>query len=472
MARLTRALVIGSTLVAVATGLWPLQAQPSLLAMLGGLFAAVLLAARVFPATATAVVLGGAYVSYGVARLALGAETAGMPFFLAAFAGLALGTSSWTTWTARRPWRVPLAWWATSVALTWPYVAARELHFALPSSPVAGPILTAALLQLCLALWMDRWLRERDHSTFFRDDDLPLRDWHLPLVWSALVTAAAAIYQARVDITWLSGEPWTRLGRAVGMMGDANPMGVATALWAPITVAAFATSLVSSLFGIVLAVPLWLAAWVSGARTSLILFGAGAAALLLLVTAALGWSRRRVVTAAVIAAAGLLAVAVVAAPRVDPATPIGRLLSALPGSPADAAYELLWRRDGYGVAAAAAIAEHPLFGVGIGRFTGLSPAYAQRAGERAIPPDNAQNLWRHTFAEQGLLGLVPILWLTGLAVVSVFSGRADGVDLVLRVMLAGFGAGLMVGYPVQDPAIAVTLASVVCAVGRQPRTRR
>jgi hypothetical protein len=110
-------------------------------------------------------------------------------------------------------------------------------------------------------------------------------------------------------------------------------------------------------------------------------------------------------------------------------------------------------------------------GVGIGRFTGLSKSYAQKALGRAIPADNAQNLWRHTLAEQGLIGLLPILWLTGLTIMTVFAGRAEGVDLVLRVMLCGLGCGLIVGYPIQEPAIAVTLATIVAAVARQ-RTRR
>jgi divalent metal cation (Fe/Co/Zn/Cd) transporter len=41
------------------------------------------------------------------------------------------------------------------------------------------------------------------------------------------------------------------------------------------------------------------------------------------------------------------------------------------------------------------------------------------------------------------------------------------MGLVLRVMVAGMGCGLMFGYPVQDPAIAVTLATMIAAVARQ-----
>jgi hypothetical protein len=468
MALLTRAIVIASTLAAVALGLWPLQAQPALAAALAATFVAVALLARFLPAAATALVLAFGYITYGVTRLVAGPQVAGMPFFLAAFAGLALGLASWTGWTARAPWKIPLAWWGTTVALTWPYVAARELQFSLSPSLAAGPVVTSAALQMSLALWMDRLLAEPDHTQTFRDEGLPLQSWHLPLMLSALVTAGAALYQRAIDLAWLSGEPWYSLGRATGLMGDANPMGVATALWAPITVAVLATSMISTFFGVALSLPLWIAAWVSGARTTLLLFVAGAAALLLLMTHAMGWSRRTVLMAGAGSVVLLLGGVLLLAPRVESSTPLGRLTGALPKtSIGDVAYELFWNRDGYGTAAAAAIGEHPLMGVGIGRFTGLSTSYAQRALGRAIPADNAQNLWRHTLAEQGLIGLLPILWLTGLTVIAVFAGRVEGVDLVLRVMLCGLGCGLIVGYPIQDPAIAVTLATMVAAVARQ-----
>ena len=468
MSVLTRTVVVASTLLAVALGLWPLQAQPSLAAALGGTFVAVAMLARFLPSVATGLVLAFAYITYGVTRLVAGPEVAGMPFFLAAFAGLALGTGSWTRWAARAPWRMPLAWWGTGVALTWPYVAARELQFSLTPSLAAGPIVTSAALQMSLALWMDRLLAERDDTAFFRDDHLPLRAWHLPLMLSALATAGAALYQDWVDIAWLSGEPWTGLGRAVGMMGDANPLGVATALWAPVVVGAFATSPAPVVFGVALALPLWMAAWASGSRSSLILFGAGTAALTLLAISRLPWSRRVIVAAAGIAAIGVGAAVALLPPQFGSTTPVGRALSGR-ASPADLAYEILWRRDGYGIAAVEAIKEYPLFGVGIGRFAALSTAYAVRAGVRPIPPDNAQNLWRHTLAEQGLLGLLPILWLTVLTIASVLTSHADGMDLMWRVMLAGLGASLMVGYPVQDPAIAVTVAMVIAVVDRGSR---
>jgi O-antigen ligase len=223
---------------------------------------------------------------------------------------------------------------------------------------------------------------------------------------------------------------------------------------------------VGTLIGALLATALWMAAWVSGARTSLILFGAAVFGLASMWAIGHRLPRRALAVAAL--AAILLGTAVVAglASRPAPGTPVARLVAALPStSPGAVLYELLWRRDGYGLAAAAAIKDHPLLGVGVGRFTPLSTAYHQRLTGRAIPPDNAQNLWRHTLAEQGLLGFLPLLWLTMLSLRAVLAGAAAGDDLVLRVMVAALGLALLVGYPVQDAAIAVTVGTLAAALG-------
>ena len=69
--------------------------------------------------------------------------------------GLAVGGGSWTRWEAAGGWRAPLAWWATGVAITWPFFAARDLGYSLAPSIAAGPIVAAAATQMSLALWMD-----------------------------------------------------------------------------------------------------------------------------------------------------------------------------------------------------------------------------------------------------------------------------------------------------------------------------
>src|SRR5512134_691181 len=88
---LTRALVIISILLAVAAGLRPLAAQPSVLISLTIVFLVAAIGARVrFGITASAVLLF-AYISYGLVRLIGGPALASMPYWLAAFVGLVVG---------------------------------------------------------------------------------------------------------------------------------------------------------------------------------------------------------------------------------------------------------------------------------------------------------------------------------------------------------------------------------------------
>ncbi|MDH4064587.1 MAG: hypothetical protein OEW19_09310, partial [Acidobacteriota bacterium] len=261
---LSRIVVVASTLLAVAVGLWPLASVPGVLASLAAIVVGTAAIARWRLSVASTIVLLFAYVHYGVARLLVGPELASMPFWLAAFAGLALGGGAWTRWESGGAWRLPLSWWATGVAVTWPFFAARDLGYSAAPSLAAGPIVTTAALQLSLALWMDRLLRSGADGEQ-RDIGPNHARWAWPLVASAMLTAAAALYQRFVDPAWLSGEPWMSMRRSVGMMGDANPTGVATALWAPLAWMLAAGGLAGSLAGGGMAAGLWAAAWASGA---------------------------------------------------------------------------------------------------------------------------------------------------------------------------------------------------------------
>jgi hypothetical protein len=457
-------------LLAVGAGLWPMTSQPALAGSLLAVFAGTAAAARWRFAGTAIVVLAFAYVGHGVVRLLGGPGVASMPFWLAAFSGLAVGGASWRDWQATGGWRVPLAWWATGVALTWPLSFAREVNYSLPASLAGGPVVTAALLQMALAVWMDRLLAAPGDSGG-RGSRVARAQWAGAFVASATLTAGAALYQWFVDLSWMSGHPWTVLQRAVGLMGDANPMSVATGVWAPLAWTVTGGGVAGVVSGVALAVLLWAASWVSGARTAIILMAIGSVGLALVWARARGIAGRTLLSAAV--AAGVLGIAVLTllAARAAPGTPMGRLLEHVPrSSPGAAAYELLWRRDGYGLAAVQAIREHPFLGVGVGRFTGLSTAYHQRATGRAIPPDNAQNLWRHTLAEQGVLGLLPILWLTVLTARGLVAPSPRAEDLIMRVMLAGIGVALTFGYPVQDAAIAVTVGTLATSVARSRET--
>ncbi|MEZ5286807.1 MAG: O-antigen ligase family protein [Vicinamibacterales bacterium] len=467
---LSRIAVMASAVLLVAAGLWPLVGLPQVMVSLGALFAGAAWLARTRPAVATPIVFLFAYAHYGVARLVFGAELASMPFWLAAFTGLALGGASWTRWEASEGWRVPLAWWATSVALTWPFFAARDLGYSAAPSMAAGPIVMTAALQMALALWMDRHLApdERSGGTSMADGW-----WARALAASALATGSMAIYQWLVDPSVLSGEPWVSLHRSVGMMGDANPTGVAAGVWAPLVWTLAPAGPVGLAAGGAAAVLLWLAAWVTGARTTIILMAAGLCGLAMVVGRARGLSRRVMLGGAAVAGVAVGIAAVLAVSAVTRESPLGRLVTAMPrSSPGAAAYELLWRRDGYGLAAVEAIREHPLVGVGVGRFVRESTGYYQRLSGQPIPPDNAQNFWRHTLAEQGVFGLVPIVWLTLLALRGVVSRAGTLTALMMRVMLAGLGVALVFGYPVQDAGIAVTMGALVVAVERDRRATR
>jgi hypothetical protein len=467
LALLTRLIVIASTLLAVAAGLWPLAGQPAVLAVLVGLFLGTAALARWRAGATASVVLLFAYTAYGAVRLVAGPQMAALPFWLAAFAGLALGGAGWTRWQAADGWRTPLAWWALVVAISWPLAAARELNYSLTPSLAAGPIITSAIVQMTLALWMDRLLASARDQRSTPGSSITLTHWAGPLLASALASAGAALYQWQQDPSWLSGEPWISLGRTVGMMGDANPLGVATALWAPLAWTLFAGGPAATLLGGLLALVLWTAAWLSGSRTIIILVVAGVAALAWIGASARRVSPLRLTGVLAVAAAALAGLLVVAGPRVPPNSPVARLYSAAPrGSVNDLAHEWLWRRDGYGLAAVEAIREHPITGVGVGRFPSLSTGYHQRLTGIALPPDNAQSLWRHTFAEQGLLGLLPLLWLTLLTLRALVSTAPSNEELMLRVMVAAMGVALLFGYPVQDAAIAITLGTLVAAVGR------
>lgn len=552
-----RALVIASMVGAVGAGCWLLAAQGlSASALAGGAFLLCAVCARFSPIPTVWVVLALGGVHYGVLRLALGAPLAAVPVWLAAFSGFIVGVSAGRGWQSPSPWRVPLAWWATSAAVSWPIVFAREIDFAMDSPRVTATLVVpSALIQMAVALWMD-WLMGAATSTdpvalpappvvlpsppvalsapvvlsppgalsaspvaLPTPTDVPASPvdpaspvpaprpsrllW--PIIAGAAVSALAAFYQRFVDPAWMSGPPWSTLGRSAGLMGDANPLGVLVAICAPLAVVLllwrerggssrgfgpeiglegsppFAAGGTRAdlargkrgfgarlLVAVVVALLLWTAAWFSGARSMLLISAAGLGGL------SIEWLRARLGPtrawgAAAVAATVLLATLVALAPRATPGTPLGRLFEFLPKSSVGAGlYELLWRRDGYGLAAVQAITEHPLTGVGIGTFNWMSPAYFRELGGHAVPPDNAQNLWRQTLVERGVLGLIPILWLTGLIALAVWRCSAVAVS----VLMAGIGATLFFGYPVQDATVAATIGLVIAWVVGSPSTRR
>jgi hypothetical protein len=436
----------------VVTGCWLLFGQPTLCALVVAVFLAAVLGARLHFYETSAVVLFLAYTG-GVLALAFGPSFPTASLWLTALAGLTVGGCSWRSWVSPAEWRWPLMLWLLGIAWSWPVLALREADFSL-AAPRAGVglVVVATLASLASGLWLDAalsWDRDRIERRVAR-----------PLLAGAIVSAAAVLYQAFVDITWLSSEPWISGRRAPGLMGDANPMAVVAALWAPLAPFVLRDRWGVSV-GAVLTALLWYAAWLTGARSVILLVGAGAIGLAGGALAQRMTARR---AALLVAAAGLVGlVGIVMLSRLPISGPVARLARTLPlDRPMDLAYEVLWRRDGYGLAAARAIREHPWSGVGNGFFYSLSTHYHRLEGGPPIPADNAQNLWRQALAERGVLAFPAVVALTVVTLQTLWRRGINVAPLYswsVKAVVVGLALALTFGLPIQNPAIALTAAS-------------
>jgi O-Antigen ligase len=450
-------MIQASIVAAIVAGCALLSARPSVSAAAATTFILSSVAARFWFRVTHTVILLLAYTSTGVMLAWLPVFPAGS-LWLTALAGVIVGGLPWTRWRAPAEWRWPLMLWLLGVAISWPIVALRETDFTLaaPSDGV-GPVVLGALANLCTGLWLDTAL-SWDLQTIERRVARPL-------AIGVIVAAMVVLYQGFVDITWMSGEPWISARRAPGLMGDANPMAVVAALWAPLAGLVLAGDRNPRLFAVVSAAFLWSAAWLTGARSVILLIAAGGAGLVIGTLLERVHSKRRVALLLGGAAVVAIVIGVVVAARAPATGPIGRLRQSLPlDRPGALAYEVLWRRDGYGLAAARAIREEPLSGVGIGAFNFLSPYYYRLEGGPSVLPDNAQNLWRHALAERGLFGFVSVLVLTVLIVRLVWQPATRVPPLYawcLKGTLLGLGLALLFGLPIQDPAVAITAALLV-----------
>jgi hypothetical protein len=119
----------------------------------------------------------------------------------------------------------------------------------------------------------------------------------------------------------------------------------------------------------------------------------------------------------------------------------------------------MWNRNGYGVAATELIGRFPLTGIGIGGFHVFGPQLTHTV----LPPDNAQNWYRHQLVELGLLGSIGWLTFAGLlawAVVRPPRG-VPATAWIVRGLLFGVGAVSLLGIPTQDVLAAVTFWTAV-----------
>jgi len=368
-------------------------------------------------------------------------------------------------WRLPQRWRVPLVCWVTGVLATAPIIALRAVDFQpellfrtrLETEALGGfPLLTitwiihVALLLAIGLLWFD-WLCARDEQ-FFR------RFVAIPLAASAALLAIVACYQLFVDVGFLNPTVYAVLGRASGTVLDGNVAGAIAACWiGGWAVLSTRGSRTWRVAGTGLIVLLWLAVWATGSRTA---FG------LALVTSVItlgGVLRTRLSMRAMAAGVVLaLLVAVVAYAGLSLNNnrivgPLARIQMMVPDRSAAglrrAAVEL-WNRNDYGAAATRMIEVYPAFGVGVGAFHEMASEFAGRP----LPPDNAQNWFRHQLAELGIVGSVG--WI-------VFAGsfgwwvlrRHESEQLPaspLRGAILGLTIVSLLGMPGQDPAMAFT----------------
>lgn len=394
--------------------------------------------------------------------------------WVAAVLGWVLARPSRGSWSLPGLWRWPIATWALVVAATWPVIVARELDLSLASLPTLALnhargfppadtvvlVAATALSVLTSLLFFDAlWHASTGPDTAHFADGASL-----PLGLGLAVSVAVAVYQTAIDLAWLNTPYWIEFGRAPGLVGDPNVLGTAAALVGPsLAIAAWRrrgtvgwravawTAL--SLAGIL----------ASGSRTALAAWTVGVVGLT--IGAVLVSPRREralLVVAGVVLAAGLAARMAAGAPH--SANPLARAAQAL--SDADVltvggVRAALLDRYGYGPVAAAVIAEHPAWGVGIG--TGdlfLADASEAHLG-RPLVPDNAQNWWRQVLVELGAVGgLAPIAASLAALLALRQMARAAGTSRAIAHAAPMVGAGLilLVGVPTQHAFIQVLMA--------------
>jgi hypothetical protein len=395
--------------------------------------------------------------------------------------GLVLSGPGWRRWSLPSRWQWPLVTWAAIVAVSWPIVFLREVDFDLdvlamsPSNTSAGfspldanlHVTYLAAINLVAVLWLDALFR------WYRDDGPRfVREVIYPLAVTATIGSAVAIYQGFVDMTFLNRGFWTYMLRVAGTHGDPNKLGAIAAFWAiggVVVARRFSRPwpLIAGAIAVLIGVG---AVWTSGSRTGLaaLLVGLVVAAFELVRTTRFDLRKALVVVGAVV----LLTVTVVTVlQQASTHTVVQRgTLGYIPligdRGIAESANELLWERFGYGLAAVQMIQEHPIAGVGVGAFHTLVRDFGRLRGydgDDALTPDNAQQWFRHTVAETGLIGAIPVLWWCVLLALLLFR-RGDGDRLtigLIRGALLGFLVASIFGMPAQSAAVMITFWTFV-----------
>jgi len=388
--------------------------------------------------------------------------------WLAALSGVVLPDALRSGWNLPQHWSVPLVCWVGVVCATAPIVALRRVDFnwdllfrgRLPVEALGsgvplqtlGWILHVALLVAVGLLWFD-WLCGLDQGFFLR--------WvAAPLALSVSMLGAVALYQMFVDVTFLNYSVYAMLRRASGTVLDGNVAGTLAAFWiAGWIMLALATHGWRQKAALFMAVVMWFAVWSTGSRTAF--------ALAFVVSAFSAFAfgprmmmRRGFAAAAAVAIVVLVGTVMMPRSSAGAAGPIERFRIQFPEPTLEsiaAATRELWNRNGYGVAATRIIATHPLFGVGVGSFYEMAGEFIPGG----LPPDNAQNWYRHQLTELGIVGslgwMVFVAWF-GWWVIRRHPGEQRAASPARGALIA-IGAISLLGMPGQDPLVAITLAT-------------
>jgi hypothetical protein len=398
----------------------------------------------------------------------------------AALLGAIVPRSVRSGWAVPRPWRAPLVLWALTIALTWPIIAFRELDFTarllgvthLANSGLGGPPPVAAAgvadnaMGLGLAiLWFD-WL----FAAFAHAEGRFRRFVITGNAVSWAIATAVGAYQLFGNMSFLNRGLYGAMGRASGTLLDANPFGVIAAAWGPALVAAAWLTRdwrLRALSGCAL-VASWIGMWASAARTA---FGVGCIASGFLAYAA--WStqahrasprtRSRIGTAGAIAAVALVAALVWLPATTGPLPRLRGMAPKLSAASISGFVREMWDRNGYGATATDLVRAFPFAGVGIGSFHILVFDYHYQQTHVVLPPDNAQNWYRHQFVENGIAGSIGwILWVATFGWF-VLTARAPPSTRFPATIVKGIVVGMavvsLVGIPTQNIAVSIALVT-------------
>lgn len=444
------------------------------------------------PAALVAAALGGRWWTRGAITIVFGlghvwplaifflsgsTDLGTLGVWLAMLVGLCLAVAPVDRWSLPASWQMPVAAWGLVLALGWPIVLWRELDFTLvtfaqpdvangiwagPARPTTAFLTLTTLSQLSAFLIVDAcWAR------YGRDGDADfLREVVWPMTIGTTIAIIVGLHQGLVDIRWFNLGVWPSLGRVGSTLFDANAFGAVAALWASLAAGVLVLSARRALIaaGVALLLSSGVAVWVSGSRTALagwLIVNIG------LAVAALrrGRAPRRLVGFGLAALVALLVAGAVAGGR---GTAIQRLWHTMPSPSVDGVTGFareMWERNGYGTAAVQMIREFPVTGVGPAAFQVLAPDYAYFVTGRPIPPDNAQNWWRHQIAELGFLGSLPAIvasLLVAAAAIALFRRRTSSpVSPLVGASIVALGFMAVVGPPMAHPIVLQTAAVVI-----------